>query len=352
MILIISLLFTTGLQASRNSSDILTATNALFNNYIQDVIGNKNDKNYGTSLVSHMKTMLTNGKGITNLAYTNIFLGRTNANRNTLIQSDGVTNETLLRIIDTVVDTNEQIGRTNRNRIVIIDTAVDNAVSIGGVTTNKLVTIDGVVATNERIGRTNRNRIVLIDTVVDNIESISGVITNIVRTNEARTLVPGVDSAANLSMRDVIGNKTDTHDGNSIYAIIEGLDDYIHAPSKVYPTLAVGSNTVTPGTVWTLTNNYTNELIPASTIAVDFTIHYLSIEALGGNNVYEIVLYNLTTGTEIGRVRVTKNAAQDGIANVPFQTPIQAANSRIGWRVASDGVSETITISIMYHEQN
>ena len=272
MILIISLLFTTGLHASRNSNDILIATNALFNNYIQDVIGNKNDKNYGSSLVSMAKLILSNSSGssTSNLGY-----GRTNANRNTLIQSDGVTNEKLIR--------------TNENRVSIIDTVVDaNAI---------------ILATNEQIGRTNRNRIVLIDTVVDNIESISGVITNIVRTNENR---------------------------------LGGAINHIHSPMLVYPTLAVGSVLTNTSTAWTFTNGHTNIIVPAATITSDFDIHDISVENISANGVYELAIYNMTTGAELGRIRFTKNATQDATMNVSMGSEIIPANAKIGGRIASD----------------
>lgn len=83
-------------------------------------------------------------------------------------------------------------------------------------------------------------------------------------------------------------------------------------------------------------------------IPSDFDAHFLSIEDLSANGVYEIVLY--ADGTEVGRVRCTKNAAQDGTVNVPIQTPIIAAGSAITAAASTNNAAEdTVTISMFYH---
>lgn len=314
-IFIMIFLFSAQAFASRNSDDIVTATNSAFNNYIQDVIGNKNDTTNGASLIGTSKVI--KAKANTNIAK-NVAIKEvidTNQNRIDIIDTVVDTNQNRIDIIDVVVDTNLRTSRTNRNRIDIIDVAVD---------------------TNLRTSRTNRNRIDIIDQNTD--------------TNVARGLVPTQNSANNVSIRDVIGNKTDTHDGDSIYAFVETALDHVHNQARVYPTQAAGVTVAAAGAAWTLTNNFTNQVVPASTITSDFDIHYISIENLSANAVYELVLYNMTDGIEIGRCRFTKNAAQDGTMNVPMQTPIQDGNDKIGARLASStAVEDTVTFSIFYH---
>jgi hypothetical protein len=160
--------------------------------------------------------------------------------------------------------------------------------------------------------------------------------------------VPSQDSAANSIWGDVIGNKTDTHSGDSIYALEKLLTEHIHSPSKVYPTLASGV-TVTAGAAWTLGSFV--EIVPASTITSDFDIHFISIEAISANDVYELVLYKgaLASEIEIGRVRFTKNANLDSVFNTPIQTGLIAANERISAKIASSVGSNNATISIFYH---
>ncbi|HEA52315.1 hypothetical protein, partial [Marinobacter antarcticus] len=136
--------------------------------------------------------------------------------------------------------------------------------------------------------------------------------------------VPAIDSTANTSIEQVVGNKNDTHNGTSIKAMLHKLDEHAHKSSKVWPTLANGV-VVTAGAAWVL--GAFAEIAAVNDIAVDFDIHHISVEALSANEVYEIVLYAATV--EIARVRVTKNANLDGTMNVPVQCPIQPANTQI-----------------------
>ena len=157
--------------------------------------------------------------------------------------------------------------------------------------------------------------------------------------------VPAVDSAANSSIEQVVGNKNDTHDGDSVRAMLHRLDEHAHKESKVWPTLANGI-VVTAGAAWVL--GEFAEIAAVNDISVDFDIHHISVEALSANEVYEIVLYAATT--EISRVRVTKNANLDGTMNIPVQCPIEPANTQIQAKVATEGGADTATISLFYHE--
>jgi 4-alpha-glucanotransferase len=141
------------------------------------------------------------------------------------------------------------------------------------------------------------------------------------------------NSTANNSVADVVGNKTDTHDGDSLYSFGHTNDEHIHKPAKVYPTLA-------DGVVLTAAND-------ASTWTLGSLVEVVAISA---NSVYEIVLYQGAGDVEIARVRVVRSTVQSGTLNLPVQTPIIDANSRIRAAVASAGNNgETVTISLKYH---
>ena len=135
----------------------------------------------------------------------------------------------------------------------------------------------------------------------------------------------------------------------SPYCMMYRTIKHLCSISKVYPTLAAGV-TVTAGNAaaWTLGDFV--EVVPASTITSDFAIHNIGVEGISANGVYEIVLYSGDSDTECGRVRFTKNAAQDGTMEVPFQTTLIDANSKIRAKVASStGNLDTVDISIRYH---
>ena len=128
------------------------------------------------------------------------------------------------------------------------------------------------------------------------------------------------------------------------------LEDHFHGISKVYPTLADGVTLtcVNEATTWTLSALV--EIIPADTITSWFDIHFISIENISANGVYELVLYSGAGDDEIARVRFTKTAAQDSTRNTTVMTPMVAPNSRIRAAIASDDdAGQTVDISFNYH---
>ena len=328
IILIMSLVFTTGLHASRNSDDIVTATNSAFNNYIQDVIGNKDDKNYGGSLMSISKYIATNAAAGSAVG------------DDTLLQV--TTNKAEIRVVDSIVDIISNVVITNK--------AVLQSVALE-VATNKteIRVIDSIVDIISNIVITNKEEIRVIDSIVD-------VISNVVISN--KTLIRAIDTVVDSVALEVATNKAEIRiiDGtvNIISNIVASnqvkiadIEEHFHGQSRVYPTAAAGSNQKSPGTAWAATN-VTNTLIPASTITEEFDVYFLSIENISGNSVCEIVLINMTTHIEIGRCRITKNATQDGVMNVPIKTQIQEANSEIGWLVLSDTANIEVRLSVFY----
>ncbi len=235
--------------------------------------------------------------------------------------------------------------------------------------------------------------------------------------------IPSADSADNNNFSDVIGNKTDTHDGDSLRSLAHIQDEHTHTESKIYPMMKVGVTVTSSGTAYTLgaaativgaiqnldnaitsttggtvtrwaltghayvvgdyvtlvgveagqlgtwpilvvsdanhfdvdTGTYTEQTPPGNgtetaqdVIPLDFDVHFISVENLSANAVYELVLYD--DGTELGRCRVTKNAVQDGTMNVPMITPLCAAGSVITAKLSTENAAgDAAIISIFYH---
>lgn len=161
--------------------------------------------------------------------------------------------------------------------------------------------------------------------------------------------VPTVDSAANVLARDVLGNKGDTHDGDSAMARLDTADEHVHSEQEVYPTLADGVTLTTHADDWVL--GTITEVVPATTIGSDFDIHEVVIEDVDTvDKTYELVLYSGAGDTEVGRTRFAASTNKGGVPNVFMQTPIIAADSRIRAQLAiQDGGSKTAVLSIRYH---
>lgn len=156
----------------------------------------------------------------------------------------------------------------------------------------------------------------------------------------------------NLHENKTIGNKnTDNYNSDSIYGKVTALEEHIHNSSNVYPTLADGVVITADASAWTLGS--ITEIIPASTITDYFDLHWLVVEAVSANDIYELVLYSgpALSETEIARVKFVKNTtAGSGAISIPVQTAIISSNSRISAALASkSGGSDTATVSLGYH---
>jgi len=163
--------------------------------------------------------------------------------------------------------------------------------------------------------------------------------------------VPAQNSIDNATIKDVIGGKTDDHDGNSLYSRIETIYDHAHHVCKVYPTLANGK-LITGGTpAWAL--GAFAVVVPANTIPNPFDIHFVNIEAYSASDSFELVMYAGADGAEVevGRTRFTRITNVGAPPLIYFSTPIIPANAQIKAKVASEtGNNDTVTISINYNE--
>jgi len=166
---------------------------------------------------------------------------------------------------------------------------------------------------------------------------------------DGQTAVPGVDSTDDTYLSDTIGNKNDTHDGDSIYALAHTIVEHIHGVQSVYPTLADGVTLTTGAGDWE--QGAFTEIVPANAITSDFDIHEIVIEAANtADKTYELHLYAGAGDTLIGKVRFAAGAVRGGVPNVNEQMGIIAANSRIRGKLAiQDGGSKTAALSARYH---
>ena len=128
------------------------------------------------------------------------------------------------------------------------------------------------------------------------------------------------------------------------------IGEHMHGQSKVYPTLVVGIDVLAgaAGPPWVLGNFV--EIVPASTIGDAFDIHWLVIEGITGDGIYELVFYAVTT--EISRVRFAGEAGVGGTVSfspIPTLMGIQPPDTQIQAKLACSAGAETATISVLYH---
>ena len=162
--------------------------------------------------------------------------------------------------------------------------------------------------------------------------------------------VPSADSASNSYIQDVIGNKTDTHSGNSVYSLLKLNDEHIHKGQQCYPSLGDAITVTADASGWTY-GPYV-EIIPASTITDYFDIHFVNITQISAVDEYQLDIATGGAGSEVSQACVSfersTNFSQEGSQSI--QTPVLAANSRVAVRLACKSTNaRTVNIKLEYH---
>ncbi len=167
---------------------------------------------------------------------------------------------------------------------------------------------------------------------------------------EDKNGVPTADSADNNTIMDVIGNKTDTHAGSSLYAQADSTNDHIHSEAKVWPTLADAVTLTATVNDWTDFGTKV-EVVAAAAIGSPFDIHFVSIEAISAIGQYEVKLWSGAAGAvEIGHMSFSRTAAHSREGSQPVTTPIQPADTKIMASMASNNANaDTVDVKIAYH---
>jgi len=160
------------------------------------------------------------------------------------------------------------------------------------------------------------------------------------------------DSTNNNNMSDVIGNKTDGHDGNSAMSFLHIINEHLHNIVFIRPSLA-GSVTLTSGAgAWAAYPTPT-QIIAANNITEDFDLHFLDISDISANGEYQIALYTGAALSEVlvGEFGAVRNAvqSQEGARNI--LTPLFDANTRISAALSSSNAgANTINIKLEGHK--
>jgi hypothetical protein len=188
--------------------------------------------------------------------------------------------------------------------------------------------------------------IVLITAVAVSVFSHYPIVANIT-SNAGLYTPPTTNNADNFYISDVIGQKGDDHNGETLFGLLSEIEDHIHNAAFVYPSLNAAV-TITGGAgAWQL-GNYA-EVIPANTINQNFDIHYINIKTAPTNDSYQLELYSETE--VIAQIHFEKSATSSPVLAHPILTPMLDPNEQIRARVATaGGGGDAPTISVTYHK--
>jgi hypothetical protein len=166
-----------------------------------------------------------------------------------------------------------------------------------------------------------------------------------------RLLLPAQDSAANVTPADVIGNKLDASysGGDSVYALIHTAEEHSHSQQYVYPTVANPVVLTAINGVGSWSAGAWVQVVPAvGGITSPFDIHHLDISSISANEDFQIDIANGTT--VIASITFTRGGVQSQSVSRPVQMTVQPANSQIQARLYSGADNgETCGIKIWYH---
>lgn len=163
--------------------------------------------------------------------------------------------------------------------------------------------------------------------------------------------IPAQDSVDNVVMSDVIGNKTDTHDGDSVVGRSKLVEEHLHNKVFLYPDLASSITLTKAAGAWAAHPTPT-EIIPVNTITEDFDLHFLNVNAISANGEYSIKLYTGAGGAEVllGTYGAARNAVQSQEGSRNILTDVILANTRISAAITSENAAaDTLNIKVEGH---
>lgn len=137
---------------------------------------------------------------------------------------------------------------------------------------------------------------------------------------------------------------------DSAFAELESINAHLHGEGMCYPTLAGGVTVADSGGVWTL--GAFVEVVPASTITNPYSLHFLNVEALDTDAVYELHLFQGGADTLVCKRRLNRNSVVGfgGLQSVKLQTPVIPANARVRAKLASSVGGASGNFALQYHE--
>jgi len=166
-------------------------------------------------------------------------------------------------------------------------------------------------------------------------------------TGKANLRVPLPNSTLNTFITQLIGNRDDKNDAETIFGFLHDMYEETHARQLVYPFLAAGILITSHLDAYTLGNFI--EVVPANTITRGFHIHHLHIMSPSANGDYALGLYEGTT--PIGQITFSRTDKKDDTEGLEIFTSPCAANAQVQARLASSNAAQqdTVRVKIWYH---
>jgi len=153
------------------------------------------------------------------------------------------------------------------------------------------------------------------------------------------------------SRENTIGDSLDGHSDPTIFGRVRQIQEHIHSPNLVIPSLAAGITVASKNIAWTLSDNFT-VVVATNAITEDFDFHWLNVENMSANGVYELWLYSGADASEVvfAKKRLTREVNKAARAGLGMISPLMPANTQIKAKLATENaVADTMTFTLEYH---
>lgn len=123
---------------------------------------------------------------------------------------------------------------------------------------------------------------------------------------------------------------------------------HVHGTSWIYPDLGNDITLTSGAGAWSETGNII-EVIPASTLAADYDIHWIGIHNLSDVAEYQIQVFSGASGSEVklDNIKTIRNSNFTREGPQVVHVPQIAANTRISCRLC-DSTSGTVTCTVHF----
>ena len=166
----------------------------------------------------------------------------------------------------------------------------------------------------------------------------------------------GIDTSTGIAattdrIQLAVGDATDGFAVDTVSGRLEQARQHVHNTARVYPTMAAGVPIEAGDTVGGWDLGAVTQIIPATTIDAPYDLHWVNIENMTHNGIYELVLYAGDPDVEIARVRFARTDNFTKREALFVESAVIAADARVRGAVAcSDaGAGRIVTVSLGYH---
>ena len=227
------------------------------------------------------------------------------------------------------------------------DIIVDLATATRWVTRGIATNIDPFPVTDVQAAL---DAIAVVDAKVDSAEAVLSAVDAKVDTVDGKVDTVGgkvdtVDAKA-TSISAATGTANDSYFHETIRGRVEAAYQHVHKEARVAPSKNTGVTVTSSATAWTL-GDFSADIIAANSVGATYDLHWVNVESMDTNGIYEIVFY--AGNDEIARVRTSRQDNFTKREALFVESPWIGDGVALRAKVAHSVGSAACVVSVGYH---